>query len=338
MIKNCLYDNKPFEATRTTAKFCSTEHRVAYARQNNIDTGSGEMLDATGVIDNGGATMGKITSVKRSENPFEQVDDSYDAAAALASFKKMGLDEVEWLSTGIPSFDALTKIPKGRLTQIEGRYSVGKTTLCLNIIAGMKDRKVLYIDSEASLNPHLLVKLRLDPKKFELYNKSAYLDDISPVLIEAVKSGKYDMIVLDSLAMTTAKSIEDSGITASDIGRKAKIFNKTLELIMGDLRDSKTALVIINQTRDKIGTYTPETYTPGGTGKDYNASLMISLKTIKSWRFGRTAADTKAKKFIGQEVEATIIKSKVNTPWRTAKFKLYYPDPIQKEEDNETQF
>ncbi len=98
---------------------------------------------------------------------------------------------------------------------------------------------------------------------------------------------------------------------------------------MGDLRDSKTAFVIINQTRDKIGTYTPETYTPGGSGKDYNSSLMISLKTIKSWRFGRTTSDTKAKIFIGQQIEATIVKSKVNTPWRTTKFKLYYPNARQ---------
>lgn len=335
MKKICLNDKVKFEASRATAKFCSPKCRVEYARKNNINEGTGEVLDARGVVDNGGMTMGKISSIKH-ENPFERpAPDGYDEEKALKAFKKMGLDEVQWLSTGIPAFDALTMIPKGRLTQIEGRYSVGKTTLCLNMIAGLKDRKVLYIDSEASLNPSLLVKLRLDPAKFELYNKSAYLEDISKILRDAVKSGKYDLIVLDSLAMTTTKTVAESDITASNIGQKAKVFNKTLELLMGDLRDSKTALVIINQTRDKIGTYTPETYTPGGSGKDYNASLMISLKTIKSWRFGRTAADTKAKKFIGQEVEATIIKSKVNTPWRTAKFKLYYPDPIDRSDEQE---
>lgn len=322
----CLNDGVEFEPKRKTAKFCSDKCRIAYARTNGIDTKTGEM---------------QAEPPKPSENPFEQVDDNYDAEAALKAFKKMGLDEVQWLTTGIPAFDALTMIPKGRLTQIEGRYSVGKTTLCLNMIAGLKDRKVLYIDTEASLNPSLLVALRLDPKMFDLYNKSAYLEDIAPILREAVSSKKYDLIVLDSLAMTTTKTVAESDITASNIGQKAKIFNKTLELIMGDLRDSKTALVIINQTRDKIGTYTPETYTPGGSGKDYNSSLMISLKTIKSWRFGRTAADTKKKLFIGQEVEATIIKSKVNTPWRTAKFKLYYPQPIDKsseEEELEPQF
>jgi len=335
MKKICLNDQVEFDATRDTALFCSPKCRVAYNRKTEEALKPENIAKHNAREDRlrhlpGGA------KIVHAENPFERPDpEGYDAEKALKAFKKMGLEEVEWLPTGIAAFDDLTMIPKGRLTQIEGRYSVGKTTLCLNIIAGMKDRKVLYIDSEASLNPSLLVKLRLDPKLFELYNKSAYLEDISKLLREAVASKKYDLIVLDSLAMTTTRTVAESDITASNIGQKAKVFNKTLELLMGDLRDSKTALVIINQTRDKIGTYTPETYTPGGSGKDYNASLMISLKTIKSWRFGRTAADTKAKKFIGQEVEATIIKSKVNTPWRTAKFKLYYPDPIDRSDEQE---
>lgn len=320
MIKTCLNCGQPFEAKRKTAKFCPAPKncRQEYARKEGIDLKSGE-------IDPSKAEIHK--------NPFENADDEYDAEAALKAFKKMGLDEVEWLSTGIPAFDVLTMIPKGRLTQIEGRYSVGKTTLCLNMIAGLKDRKVLYIDTEASLNPSLLVALKLDPKKFELYNRSAYLEDIVPIMKTAIRDKKYDLIVLDSLAMSTTKTIDESDITASNIGQKPKLFNKFLETIMGDLRESKTAFVIINQTRDKIGTYTPETYTPGGTGKDYNASLMISLKTIKSWRFGRTAADTKAKRFIGHEVEATIIKSKVNVPWRNGRFKLYYPQPIDNSDE-----
>lgn len=317
MKKICLNDEVEFEAKRDTAKFCSPKCRVEYARREGIDTGTGEIAVDHNDID----------------NPFDRIkDEPYDAEAAMKAFNKMGLDKVEWISTGIPGFDALTRIPKGRLTQIEGRESVGKTTLCLNMVLGMRDKKVLYIDTESALNPNLLVDLKLNPKNFEIYNKSGYLEDVAPILKEAVRSAKYDLIVLDSLAMTTTKTIEESDITASNIGQKAKIFNKTLELIMGDLRATKTALVIINQTRDKIGTYTPQTYTPGGSGKDFNASLKISLKTINSWRFGRTASETKAKRFIGHEVEATITKSKVNTPHRAAKFKLYYPAPREEEE------
>lgn len=322
-----MFDNQPFEAKRSTAKFCSEAHKKAYARQEGIDETTGEIKDRA------------ISADPVIENPFDRIkDEPYDYEKNMAAFKKMGLDEVSWISTGIPGFDALTQIPRGRLTQIEGRYSAGKTTLCLNMVMGLRDKKVLYVDTEASLNPSLLGALKVNAENFELYNKSAYLEDIVPFLKEAIRSGKYDLVVLDSLAMTTTKTIDESDVTASNIGQKAKIFNKFLETVMGDLRSTGTAFVIINQTRDKIGTYTPETYTPGGTGKDYNSSLMISLKTIKSWRFGRTATETKAKKFIGQEVEATIIKSKVNTPWRTAKFKLFYPEPRQEEPDEETQF
>lgn len=316
--KICPIDGTKFTPKRADATYCSPKCRKAAARAAGVDADTGEVLSVP------------PAPVDVTDNPFDRIkDEPYDREKALKAFKKMGLDEVEWLTTGIPAFDALTKIPKGRLTQIEGRYSAGKTTLCLNMVLGLRDKKVLYVDTEASLNPSLLVDLKINEANFELYNKSAYLEDITAVLRPAIESGKYDLIILDSLAMCTTKTVAESDITASNIGQKAKIFNKFLELVMGSLRDTKTALVIINQTRDKIGTYTPETYTPGGSGKDYNASLMISLKTIKSWRFGRTAADTKAKKFIGQEVEATIIKSKVNTPWRTAKFRLYYPEPRQ---------
>lgn len=365
MKKICEYDNVKFETKRADARFCSDKCRKAAARAAGADPATGEVIgfdpgspdgdmQATikGVRENDGSiTVTDIETIDVkdhekiirqstpvSDNPFERLKNiPYDREKNLAAFKKMGLDEVEWLTTGIPAFDKLTRIPKGRLTQIEGRYSSGKTTLCLNMVAGLQGKKVLYIDTEASLNPSLLADLKLDPKFFDLYNESAYLEDIAPVLKDAVRNGKYELIILDSLAMTTTKTIDESDITASNIGQKAKIFNKTLELLMGDLRKTKTALVIINQTRDVIGSYTPQTYTPGGSGKDYNASLKISLKTIPSWRFGRTATDTKAKKFIGQEVEATITKSKVNTPHRTAKFRLYYPEP-QLDEEGEPLF
>lgn len=332
MQKLCLYDNEPFEAKRESAKFCTPAHRLKYARENNIDESTGEMP-----FNPETAGVSIITVLKKGTlSPEDEAltlkanklgIDLKEYKRRLAGFQKMGLDFTSWISTGIPEFDLLTQIPRGRLTQIEGRYGVGKTTLCLNMIKGLKDKKVLYIDSESSLNPELLLSIGLDDKNFELYNKSAYLEDISVLLRKAVKEGTYDLIILDSVAMTTTRTREGSDITAKDIGQKASILNKTLELTMGDLRRSKTALVFINQTRDKIGTYSPETYTPGGTGVLYNASLMISLKTIKSWRFPKPKVAADKHTYLGHEVEATIIKSKVNTPWRVRKFKLLYPDP-----------
>ena len=252
---------------------------------------------------------------------------AYDKDKALKAFQKMGLEPVQWLTTGIPELDELTKIPRGRITQIQGPFGVGKTTLCLNMIKGLGGVKVLYIDSEASLNPELLVSMEIDPEYFTLYNKSAYLEDISEVIRDAVKEAKYDLVIFDSLAMTTTKSIAEGEFTASNIGQKPKLTHKLISLVQMDFKNTNTALVVVNQEREVIGSYVPQKYTPGGSAVPYAASLIISLKSIKSWRFPKTPKDGIYK---GQEIEATIIKSKVNTPWRAGKFKIYYPERVVK--------
>lgn len=306
-----------FEAKRKTARFHTDACRVEAARAAGVEPSTGEVIekkpDTTDEDPEIVATAAKlgisVTEAKR----------------RLNAFVKMGIVEVSWISTGIPEFDELTQIPRGRITQIQGPYGVGKTTLCLNMIRGLKDKKVLYIDSEASLNPRLLLTLGLSDKNFTLYNDSANLEDISVVLRAAAKSGAYELIIFDSLAMTTTKAIAENDVTASNIGQKAKMMHKIISLIQMDLKDTNTALVVINQEREVLGGYVPQKYTPGGMAVPYAASLMISLKTIKSWRFPQKPKDNI---YLGQEVLATIIKSKVNNPWREKKFKLYYPNPV----------
>lgn len=303
MKRICEVDQTPFEG-RADARFCSPKCRKAAARKAGVNPDTGEVL----------------------ANP--EPTKSYDREANLKAFQKMGLQQVKWIGTGIADFDELTKIPRGRITQIQGPYGVGKTTLCLNMIAGMKGVKVLYIDSEAALNPDLLVDLGIEARNFTLYNDSANLEDIAVEIRGAAKSGVYDVIIFDSLAMTTTKAIEEGEFTASNIGQKAKLMHKLISLTQMDLKDSDTALVVINQEREVLGGYVPAKYTPGGMAVPYAASLMISLKTIKSWRFPKDAKDGIYK---GHEVEATIIKSKVNSPWRVKKFKLFYPNPVAQE-------
>lgn len=304
----CVNCGNEFEAKRKTAKFCKPACRVEYARKNNIDEETGEVKDPPM------PTLADKNGVK-----------TYDRERNLEKFIKMGVAKVDWISTGIPDFDELTQIPRGRITQIQGPYGVGKTTLCLNMIKGLKDKKVLYIDSEASLNPHLLVDLELDPDNFHLYNESAYFEDIAEQIRSAAKSGVYDIVIFDSLASTTTKSESEGDITAKNIGQKAFLMHKLIHLTQMDFKATNTAFVVINQEREVIGSYVPQKYTPGGNAVPYAASLMIALKTIKSWRFPQKPKDNI---YQGHEVEATIIKSKVNQPWRTKKFKLYYPNPV----------
>ena len=137
------------------------------------------------------------------------------------------------------------------------------------------------------------------------------------------------MIVIDSLASMTFRTEEEGKSTDSNIGQKAKVVNKLMRIIPMYLKNSDTALVVINQGREVIGSYVPMKYTPGGMGVPYAASLILALKTIPSWRFPKGAKDGM---FLGHEIEVTIAKSKVSQPHRKAKIKLYYPNPVAQEE------
>lgn len=335
MKKICLYDQVEFEAKRDTAKFCPAPKkcRQNYARENNIDEKTGEIRQ-------------KVKEVKVPELPLPEEAELLVKAEKLgisvaeykkrmAKFHKMGIVQVDWLSTGIPEFDALTMIPKGRVTHIFGPEGVGKTTLCLNLVRGLRDKKVFYADSEASLNPELLMDLGVDPDKFTVYNETSFFEDIAEKIKEAAESGKYDVVILDSLAACTTRAEFEGKITDRNIGQKAFFMGKLLHMTQATFKNTNTAFIVINQERDKIGSYTPEKYTPGGTATPYAASLSIRLKTIKSWRFPKAKLGAKKHTYLGHEVEATITKSKVNSPWRTAKFPLYYEAPAEQDVEKE---
>lgn len=247
----------------------------------------------------------------------------YDKDKALKAFQEMGIAKVDWITTGIAELDEFQMIPRGRITQIQGPYAVGKTTLALNMVKGLKEHKVFYIDAEASLNPELLVSMEIDPSRFHFYNDSAFIEDIFDKVVEASQSGQYDLIVLDSLASATFRTETSGNAEDANIGQKAKIVNKMMRIVPMYLKDTNTALVIINQERETIGTYVPMQYTPGGKGVIYAASLILGLKTNKSMRFPTAAKDGN---FKGHKVEVTILKSKVSQPHRKAIVKLYYPD------------
>lgn len=300
MRKNCENCGKEFNAKRATAKYCSTNCRVKAS-----------------------APKPKVVDEHKAK--------VYDREKNLQKFIKMGLPQVNWITTGIPDFDALTMIPRGRITQIQGAFGVGKTTLCLNMIAGLRDKKVFYIDSEASLNPELLVDLELEPENFHLYNASAYFEDIAEAIKSAAQSGQYEMIIFDSLAACTTRAETEGAVTDRNIGQKAFFMHKLIHMVQMDLKNNDTALVIVNQERETIGGYHPDIYTPGGKAVPYAASLMIRLKTTKSRRFPAAKQGAKKHMYEGHYVEAEIIKSKVNQPWRKAEFKLYYPQPVEVE-------
>ena len=318
----CINDNVEFESKRKDARFCSPKCRTAYARKNKINEATGEIKDVASDTD---ITHKTSEDDSRLQATADRLGITLaEAKRRMAGFERMGLAQVSWITTGIPELDAFQQIPRGRVTQIQGPFAVGKTTLALNMIRGLVDKKVFYIDTEASLNPQLLFELGLDDKKFHLYNESAYIEDMYDQVILAAKSGNYDLIILDSLAACTTKTEESGEAGDRNIGQKALIVNKLMRIVPMMLKETNTALVIINQEREVIGSYVPQKYTPGGMGPVYAASLILGLKTIPSWRFPKGA---KEGSFQGHEIEVTILKSKVSQPHRKKKIKLYYLNP-----------
>ena len=320
MRKLCWQCGAEFEAKRSDAKYHNAACRVAAMRGDDPTPPAVDVPDILKQAVTSFDETGHQDGAHRREAA-KKVTEHYDRAKHLAAFQKMGMDPVEWITTGIPEFDELTMIPRGRVTQIQGPFAVGKTTLCLNMLKGLADKKVLYIDSEASLNPELLVDLGLNSDNFTLYNESAFIEDIFDRIMVALERPQYDLIIFDSLAACTFRTEAANQAADANIGQKAKIVNKLMRIAPMELKRTKTALVIINQEREMIGGYVPVKYTPGGMGVPYAASLMVALKTTKGARFPKSGPP-----FKGHEVTAEIIKSKVNKPWRKATFKLYYAE------------
>lgn len=309
MKKICVVDRVEFESKRKDALYCSPKCRQLAKRGSSSESVTNSPSEPqTDAVTGGIATA-------QDEPPAQK----YDYEANLKAFEAMGMDKVTWLTTGIPALDELTQIPRGRVTQIQGPWAVGKTTLCLNMIRGLKGVRTLYIDTEAALNPALLAALGVEAKYFQFWNESAYVEDVYDVILRALEKPQFDLIIFDSLAACTFRTEVQGESTDANIGQKARIMNKLMRIIPTELRKTKTALVVINQEREVIGGYVPQKYTPGGSAVPYAASLIISLKTTKGARFPKTGPP-----FQGHEVTAEIIKSKVNTPWRKSTFSLYY--------------
>lgn len=227
--------------------------------------------------------------------------------------------EVKFVTTGVESLDKITNggFPRGRITEIYGRKSVGKTTLVMMMLAAIsKDHKVLFIDAENALNPVRMAELGADLKNIQ-YSIEYVLDDVGELILANV--AKYDAIILDSVAGTIGRTEETSTVGDHNVGTKGKVMNSLFSRrIPGPLAKTKCALILINQLRDSFSMYGDKTYTPGGKAIEYSASLRIELNTLAADRI------TEGGKQIGHHVTAKIVKSKVSAPYQTARFKIMY--------------
>lgn len=226
---------------------------------------------------------------------------------------------VEFITTGVANLDKITNggFPRGRITEVYGKKSVGKTTLVMMMLAAIsKDHKVLFIDAENAINPARMAELGADLKNIQ-YSTEYVLDEVGELILANV--AKYDAIILDSVAGTIGRTEETSTVGDHNVGTKGKVMNSLFSRrIPGPLAKTKCALILINQLRDSFSMYGDKTYTPGGKAIEYSASLRIELNTLAADRI------TEGSKQIGHHVTAKIVKSKVSAPYQTARFKITY--------------